>query len=36
MSEIAQEYSVHPTQIGVWKKMLTDQTVAGDTITIAS
>ena len=21
MSEIAQEYSVHPTQIGVWKKM---------------
>ena len=22
MSEIAQEYSVHPTQIGVWKKTL--------------
>jgi transposase-like protein len=22
MSEIAQEYSVHPTQIGIWKKTL--------------
>ena len=25
MSEIAQEYSVHPTQIGIWKKTLLEK-----------
>ena len=35
MNEIAQEFGVHPTQIGVWKKILVENSWQSKTSSIA-